>query len=238
MTGQPDPDALWWQPEGARRRRARSFDRQLTAICDQSIALVAAVLDQVAVPSAEWERQMVLATNITFNSIRPAWELAFTGYYVQALALGRLGLDGVLLLNYTLRRKDDPDITRALDLSGGKLAEDLFVNEPEFDEKLRAMRNDFHQFAHQTQVSVHLPIRPEADGRLALHAGPMEDASVFRDVGYRLVHISTMALGALIKWRGAGDPKWMARAVRVSSQALEWVQRYNDDAAARVSRGT
>ena len=227
MKQPPHVDALWWQPEGAMRLRARGFDRALTALCDQCVSLIAAVLDQPGeAPSAEWERQMILATNLAFNSIRPAWELAFAGYYVQALALGRLGLDAVLLLNYTLKHKDDPDLAKAMDRTGGELAQDLFVGEPAFDAKLRAMRSDFQQFAHQTAISVHLPIRADGAGQTALHAGPMEDAILFRDVGYRLLNVSTMAVAALIKWRGGRDSRWLAVAVRVSMQAVEWAQAH------------
>lgn len=202
MTQRPDLDALWWQPESAIRLRSRRFDRGLTALCDQCVSLIAAVLDATEAPTAEWERQMVLATNLAFNSVRAGWELAFAGYYVQALALGRLGLDAVLLLNYTLKHKDDADLAKAIDRAGGELADDLFIGEPALDSKLRAMRNDFHQFAHQTATSVHLPIRPDAAGQAALHTGPMEDPTLFRDIGYRLLNVTTMAVAALIKWRG------------------------------------
>lgn len=208
------------------------MDVELTRLCDVSQALIAQILSTPTLDRdlVDWERGCLLANNQSFNTLRGAWALVFSGFPAQALALVRLAHEFLILGRFCRENPDQAADVFVRPVKTGSLSREIFADDEVLGEKFRAMRSSLNQFAHQSPAVFGMSMAPDEQGRSALHLGPFIHRSVLREVGYELVACSVLVVGELLRWLGITDPQWSLTAVTFASDAQAWLHTVREPA--------
>jgi hypothetical protein len=224
----------WWGGEAEMRELARAHDPKLTALADEGFALYHRATTNPAMMGGwqMWEAIMALNLQQAENSAAAAWELAYTGYYVQAGALARLVTEYLAVVWYLPGHQDEADKwndTTVPPPSAGSLLKEVFAADPEVDEAYGRLRKDIlHRYAHQDSRGLRAILgKAEPGGELVINARGMFDPQHFEYIARVLLPQHASVPLALNQWRGENAPEWRREAEAYRDAVALWVDAYD-----------
>jgi hypothetical protein len=228
----------WWDEETEIRELARAHDPKLTALADEGFALYRRATTDPAMMGRwqMWEAIMALNLQQAENSAAAAWELAYTGYYVQAGALARLITEYLAVVWYLPNHQSEADKwndTTVSPPSAGSLLKKVFAADPEVDQSYGRLRKDIlHRYAHQDSRGLRAILgKAEPGGELVINARGMFDPEHFEYIARVLLPQHASVPLAFNQWRGENAPEWRRAAEAYRDDVAAWVDAYD----ARVS---
>jgi hypothetical protein len=233
----------WWDQEAELRALARAHDPVLTELADRGFALYRRATENRAMMGRweHWEAIMALNLQQAENSAAAAWELAYTGYYVQAGALARLITEYLAVVWYLPNHPEDADKwndTGVRAPEAGHLLKDVFANDPAVNEAFGSLRKHvLHRYAHQDPRGLKSILgKAEPGGVLEINARGMFDPDHFEYIARVLLPLHASVPMAFNQWRGHLDSAWRRDAIAYRDGAAAWLDE--KDARDRAEKGS
>lgn len=224
----------WWDDESRMRALARAHDPTLAELADRGFALYRRATETPALMGRWqfWEAIVALNLQQAENSAAAAWEMAYTGYYMQCGALARLLTEYLAVVWYLPNHQDEAhkwNDTKTPPPSAGSLLQEVFASDPETSDKFGRLRKEIlHRYAHQDSWGIRTVLgRTEDPGQLIVNARGMFDPDHYLYVARLLLPLHASVPMAINSWRGDREPEWRRDAIAYRDAVGSWLDAYD-----------
>jgi hypothetical protein len=231
----------WWGLETRARTQARQHEPLVTELADTGFELArrGADLTDARRPGPLWEVFMGLAFAQLYNTSMSAWELAYTGFYIQSQMLARLITEYLGVVWYMPKHPEEAakwNADRKIP-GGGALLEKVFQNEASLGENFHQLRKYLHKYAHLDWTGLtDLILEVDESNTVAVAVGGVFHQPKFQAVARILLPLHASIPAAMEQWHQGADAGWSEEVHRFVQRVANVVDEYDRRAAGQVPR--
>ncbi len=221
----------WFRPEIRAWPRSRALDAAVNELCDTAFALLS---DGLRIIRAfenveEWELVATMALAQSGNAARVAWHAMYVGYYVEALAMGRLIRDYSVLATHV--RKNPQEAAKWLTYAdspparAGELWRQHLSRALEVEARAHRFSTLLNRFAHLDMLGLAMSQIALPNGGFLLRAGPTIEPHSFELTSGFLVQLTALPvdeLGRLVLSRD-GPRGYLSGVATYVERAERWL---------------